>query len=92
MTDNTNRGWICPKCERVYAPFVPTCAACNRAVGGQVADPNEAAMATKRAYDALLDDALDLAFGQSARTENAFTDDSYRAAGMTLAADNRTHL
>lgn len=21
-------GWICPKCERVYAPTVPTCAYC----------------------------------------------------------------
>mgnify|MGYP006921323375 CR=1 FL=1 len=26
-------GWICPKCRRVFAPFVPTCNLCNGAIG-----------------------------------------------------------
>ena len=25
-----NNGWICPKCGRVYAPFIPECHHCNR--------------------------------------------------------------
>ena len=25
-----NNGWICPKCGRVYAPFIPECQHCNR--------------------------------------------------------------
>jgi len=25
----TNRGWICPKCQCVYAPYVPNCFKCN---------------------------------------------------------------
>ena len=24
-----NYGWICPKCGRVYGPFVQECSACN---------------------------------------------------------------
>lgn len=24
-----NTGWICPKCQRVYAPSVTECVACN---------------------------------------------------------------
>lgn len=24
-----NNGWICPKCGRVYAPFIPECQHCN---------------------------------------------------------------
>jgi hypothetical protein len=24
-------GWVCPSCQRVYAPFVTECAACNHA-------------------------------------------------------------
>ena len=24
------RGWECPKCGSVYAPFVPSCTSCNR--------------------------------------------------------------
>lgn len=24
-----NTGWICPKCGRVYAPFILECAKCN---------------------------------------------------------------
>lgn len=26
----TNMGWQCPKCDRVYAPFVTGCDACNQ--------------------------------------------------------------
>ena len=25
-----NNGWTCPKCGRVYAPFIPECQHCNR--------------------------------------------------------------
>ncbi len=25
----TDRGWVCPKCERVYSPKVIQCRACN---------------------------------------------------------------
>ena len=25
----SDRGWICPKCEKVYAPSVEECGACN---------------------------------------------------------------
>lgn len=24
----SDKGWICPKCEAVYAPFVPNCMKC----------------------------------------------------------------
>lgn len=24
------KGWICPKCGKVYAPFVPECVDCNK--------------------------------------------------------------
>lgn len=24
-----NKGWVCPKCGRVYAPFMPDCPPCN---------------------------------------------------------------
>lgn len=24
-------GWVCPKCQRVYAPFVKECECCNKA-------------------------------------------------------------
>lgn len=27
-----NNGWICPKCGRVYAPFIPECQYCNKEV------------------------------------------------------------
>ena len=27
-----NNGWICPKCGRVYAPFIPECQHCNKEV------------------------------------------------------------
>ena len=27
-----NSGWICPKCGRVYAPFIPECQHCNKEV------------------------------------------------------------
>lgn len=27
-----NNGWICPKCGRVYAPFIPECQHCNKAL------------------------------------------------------------
>lgn len=27
-----NNGWICPKCGRVYAPFIPECQYCNEKV------------------------------------------------------------
>lgn len=27
---NPDRGWICPKCGNVYAPFIPYCEDCNR--------------------------------------------------------------
>ena len=27
-----NNGWICPKCGRVYAPFIPECQHCNEEV------------------------------------------------------------
>lgn len=26
---NGNYGWICPKCERVYSPYTPTCFRCE---------------------------------------------------------------
>lgn len=26
----SNQGWICPKCGRVYAPWVPSCDTCNK--------------------------------------------------------------
>lgn len=29
---NTNKGWICPKCGRVYAPYMPECQHCNEAL------------------------------------------------------------
>jgi hypothetical protein len=29
---DTPKGWICPKCERVYAPFVSECLKCNQEV------------------------------------------------------------
>lgn len=32
MTDfayNYERGWVCPKCGRVYSPSNPSCASCN---------------------------------------------------------------
>jgi uncharacterized OB-fold protein len=25
----SEKGWICPKCQRVYAPYVPNCFKCN---------------------------------------------------------------
>jgi uncharacterized OB-fold protein len=25
----SQQGWTCPKCGRVWAPFVPSCAPCN---------------------------------------------------------------
>ena len=25
----SDKGWICPKCQRVYAPYVPNCFKCN---------------------------------------------------------------
>jgi len=28
-TSGFNYGWICPKCNRVYGPFVQECAQCN---------------------------------------------------------------
>lgn len=27
-----NNGWICLKCGRVYAPFIPKCQYCNKEV------------------------------------------------------------
>lgn len=27
-----NKGWICPKCGRVYAPYIPECQHCNKAL------------------------------------------------------------
>lgn len=29
---NTNNGWICPKCGRVYAPYIAECQHCNKEV------------------------------------------------------------
>lgn len=29
---NDNRGWICPRCSRVYAPHVMTCWHCNHQI------------------------------------------------------------
>ena len=23
------KGWVCPKCERVYSPVIPECSSCN---------------------------------------------------------------
>lgn len=27
-----NNGWICPKCGRVYAPYIPECQYCNKEI------------------------------------------------------------
>ena len=32
MSMNTNNGWICPKCGRVHAPYIPECQHCNEAL------------------------------------------------------------
>lgn len=29
------RGWICPKCQRVHAPFVPACHPCNQPINSK---------------------------------------------------------
>lgn len=29
---NMNNGWVCPKCGRVYAPYIPECWHCNKAL------------------------------------------------------------
>ena len=26
---NMNNGWVCPKCGRVYAPYIPECMFCK---------------------------------------------------------------
>lgn len=26
------KGWVCPKCDSVWAPFVPACSKCNAPV------------------------------------------------------------
>jgi hypothetical protein len=28
----TNHGWICPRCDRVWAPGMPSCQPCNQKV------------------------------------------------------------
>ena len=28
-TYSAKEGWRCPRCERIYAPFMPECAHCN---------------------------------------------------------------
>lgn len=27
---NTNMGWICPKCGKVYASYIPSCTKCTQ--------------------------------------------------------------
>lgn len=39
----SDRGWICPKCEAVYAPFVPNCMSCT----GKAKAPAEATWAPR---------------------------------------------
>ena len=29
-----NKGWVCPKCDKVLAPHVDECKKCNEEVGG----------------------------------------------------------
>ena len=33
---STQMGWQCPRCRRVYAPFVPQCTSCGPATGNTV--------------------------------------------------------
>lgn len=33
--DFTPKGWICPKCSKVYSPTTPECCDCNRSVDSQ---------------------------------------------------------
>lgn len=35
----SNHGWTCPKCGRVYAPYVPECRECNERAGITLAKP-----------------------------------------------------
>lgn len=43
-------GWICPKCGRVYAPFIPECQHCNKEVktinGTIICDGNKTGIIT----------------------------------------------
>lgn len=36
--DNIRRGWMCPKCGNVYAPWVAGCRKCN---GGRIVNPDQ---------------------------------------------------
>jgi hypothetical protein len=36
---NQKSGWICPACERVWAPDVMECLSCNLKIGGQEMPP-----------------------------------------------------
>lgn len=30
MVQNKDRGWVCPKCDSVWGPFIPSCLTCNK--------------------------------------------------------------
>lgn len=40
------QGWVCPKCGRVYAPFVAECHSCNQAIGSTNIAPTKVIIPT----------------------------------------------
>lgn len=39
------KGWLCPKCETVNAPWMPTCFSCTTAAAAKLGDVKEATSA-----------------------------------------------
>jgi len=74
----TYKGWICPKCNTVYAPWIPTCGVCSRSYstlfpewvdGGTGDSPFEAGHNTCKSDRDLTDKKIKGFFKKPARSE-----------------------
>ena len=51
ISEMTDRGWICPKCQCVYAPYVPNCFKCNEGPNFDARDERAKIVAWLRAQN-----------------------------------------
>jgi hypothetical protein len=48
-----NEGWVCPKCGRVFAPWVSQCSYCEPFLPGSTKEPNYCPLPTPSTGDCL---------------------------------------